>query len=162
MTVTLALLSQHKPIIHIPREGPSRELIDVTYELREKYAILWYHWPFDDYSGRADYEPVILFFDGAELKGIGIRPHTQYKQTESWQEVDNRPVIQFFLPWHGPIILKGGVVDPILGRLKWSRTSKRVQDYPISEGSPPDWFISDGTDLPVYEYANSVARELGI
>ena len=64
------MLEKFKPIIHVPREEPDCQLIDVLFELRPRYIILWYHWPNDDYTGKPDYEPVILFLKANQLVAI--------------------------------------------------------------------------------------------
>jgi len=161
LAVSLQALQANKPVIWVPKEGARRALIEVLYELREKYAILWYHWPFDGYTNQ-DYEPVILFFRSNDLVAIGIRPHTRYKRSTRWLTEIDRPRIIFVTPWHGPMIPTGGPEDIIATAFSQPRISEKNVEYEITQGSPPEWFIADGSVQSVYDYADSIVTELGL
>ena len=80
MAVTQALVERFKPIVYVPKETDDAKIIEVLYEIFENYAVLWYHWPYDDYENREDYEPIILVFRNDLLVRIGTRPHKKYRK----------------------------------------------------------------------------------
>src|SRR2546430_14858905 len=104
-----ALLKMYLPIVHVPKESAGRKLIEVLFEVFPKYVVMWFHWPFDDYTGKADYEPAILFFRGNNLVALGIRPHKKYKHYIRWLTEGMRPVVMFESGWHAPVIGQGSV-----------------------------------------------------
>jgi len=156
------MLEKFKPIIHVPREEPDCQLIDVLFELRPRYIILWYHWPNDDYTGKPDYEPVILFLKANQLVAIGIRPHTKYKHALRWVTEGSRPVIIFTTAWHGPMINHGRIRDAFAASFSLSAIADKIDDYSLISGIPPPWYITDDANVSVYDYADRMARELGI
>lgn len=152
------LLEKIKPVIYIPKEDQSRTLIDVIYEKRYGYYVLWYHWPFDGYfTDRQDYEPVILIVKNDTLVDIGIRPHYRFSHSRKWESEEGRPVIIFTTDWHGPSIGGSKLVDIFKNPI----FSDRLTSYPLIEGNPPEWSVSAGMPKSIYEYAEELIAGLG-
>jgi hypothetical protein len=156
MTSRIRLAERFKPIVYIPREPPKDQLIDVLFEEREKYSVLWYHWPHDDYTGKEDYEPVILFHPVGELTAIGIRPHMEYKLATRWLTEGPRPVIVFTTSWHGPIVFQGKASDALTAAFMHRSVSIRKESYELVAKKPPEWYVKDGTEISVYGFAENV------
>lgn len=157
MSLSKSLVEKYKPVIYVPKEPKNAQLIDVLLEIFSTYAILWYHWPFDDYSGKEDYEPVILVFKNDLLIRIGIRPHEKHDYYNSWVTENGKPVIVFTTPWHGPNISRGGLKDSLSGAFAYL-VSDKIIDYELTNSKPPIWYIKDGTDIEIYDYAEQIAR----
>ena len=157
----ITLLTRFKPIIYVPKEDPNCQLIDVLYEVYPNYIILWFHWPNDDYTGKEDYEPVILVFKDQQLVVIGIRPHNKYKHAVRWVAEGSRPIIVFATSWHGPIINHGRVRDALAVGFSLSMVSQRKDDYRLVAGAPQDWYVKADSSMPVYDFANKIARDAG-
>jgi hypothetical protein len=151
--VTLAEVQALKPIIYVPRELPGFEFQGVIYELFADYAVLWYWWPADGLPDKPDYEPVILVVDNGRLTRIGIRPHKRYYDTK-WSD-DFRPTIVFETGWHGPV-LEGDKNSPRSILYNFKRASILLDDYKMTPGKPPHWYIKDGTKVSVYDYAKGM------
>lgn len=157
LTVTKDMVERFKPIIYVPKEPTGFQLINVLYEIFQNFAILWYHWPFDDYTEKPDYEPVILVFNDTDLVAIGIRPHENHTYSVRWLTEGTRPVIVFETPWHGPVIFRGAINDGLTAAFTSSLFSDRIDEYDVTEGKPPQWYIKDGTAVEIYEYAEQIA-----
>ena len=158
MAVVDYLLERYKPIIYIPKEKQSRALIDVIYEKFDRCYILWYHWPHDGYfTGHEDYEPIILFFTDQKLELIAIRPHNKYRNSKTWLTEQGKPIIIFTDPWHGSSIDMG---QPIFSLIKKSPTMKKLSDYPLDKGKPPEWFWAADSGESIYDHIQSIIKLL--
>ncbi len=155
------LVERFKPIIYVPRESPGDRLIDVLLEEAEAYSILWYHWPHDDYTGKEDYEPVMLFFLRDGLQAIGIRPHERYRLARRWLTEGNRPIVVFTTAWHGPIVPQGRASDALVSAFMRPSVSTRMHSYELRQGKPPAWYVRDGTDISVYDFAAACLAQIG-
>lgn len=152
-----ALLEKIKPVIYIPKEDASRTLIDVIYEKKDGYYVLWYHWPFDGhFTQRQDYEPVILVVQNNTLRIIGVRPHYSFNHSNNWDSEENRPVVIFTTDWHGPY----AGTSKLMAVFKNSMFSDRLTEYDLKEGKPPEWSVSAGMSKSIYEYAEELVRGL--
>jgi len=122
--------------------------------------VLWYHWPHDDYTGKEDYEPVVLFYSQEGLVAIGIRPHERYKLTKRWLTEGPRPIVVFTTAWHGPIVFQGRAADAITPAFMHPSVSIRMADYDLKPGRPPIWFEKDGTDVSIHDFAAHASSRL--
>lgn len=107
MVISNNTIQSSKPIIYVFKESRDRSLKETLVESYIDYAVLWYHWPYDGHGptqSRDDYEPVILFFKDNDIYAIGTRPHRRHEFSTNLNRENNRPVIIFDSPWHGPII----------------------------------------------------------
>lgn len=154
------LVDLYRPIVYIPKESQRKMLIEVLYEVHDSYAMLWYHWPFDDHMGHEDYEPVILFFKNNYLRAIGIRPHQSNQYFERYLTERNRPVVVFESPWHCPHIITGGIADPFLRAYASSRFALRIEEYALVNKAVPEWFVKGGSGESIYEFAKRVSLRL--
>jgi hypothetical protein len=127
------MVEKSKPVVYIPRERDGYKLVDVLYELFSTYCILWYHWPRDDYTPKADYEPIILVFQGGTLVAIGTRPHQKYKTHYKWISEKSRPVIVFESAWHAACVPQGSIRDSITRHFSMTRFSIKKEAYDISQ-----------------------------
>jgi len=152
LVIDFQKVEKTKPIIYVPRELPSCRLIDVLYEVKNDIAIFWHHWPYDGLPDKEDYEPVILAYRNNVLYGVGIRPHEKLVKSYDWSMEDNRIVIVFTTPWHGPIIYNE---KDHLTKIAM-KISSRIENYQISPGTPPNWYIKDGTKISIYDYGFSI------
>jgi hypothetical protein len=149
-----------KPIIYVPREPKEDLLSEVLIEPADEYSILWYRWPHDDYTGKEDYEPVVLFHPQAMLEAIGIRPHEKYKVAKRWLSEGVRPIVVFVTAWHGPIIYQGRAGDALTGAFMHPSISIRMDAYDTRVGRPPEWYVKDGTEISVYDFAAEISSGL--
>jgi hypothetical protein len=154
------LAERFKPIIYVPREPPEDQLIDVLAEETTRYSILWYHWPHDDYTGKEDYEPVVLFHPRGELQEIGIRPHERYKLAKRWLAEGPRPIVVFTTAWHGPIVFQGRASDTLTPAFMHPSVSIRKERYDLTSRKPPEWYVKDGMDKSIYEFAAKAVAQL--
>ena len=153
------LIERFKPIIYVPKEEAEYQLTKVLYEIYSSCAILWYYWPEDDYTGKPDYEPVILVFKEEQLAAIGIRPHEKYGYTTRWLAEGRRPIIVFTTPWHAPKVFQGKMRDFLTAAFASPVVSRRIEDYQLTREKPPEWYVKDGAKISVYDYADMIIRE---
>lgn len=156
--IAINVVNKTKPIIYVQKESPwrgeSRDLIEVLFEVRGNYVVFWYHWPKDDYIPfKEDYEPVILVIFNDRIVDIGIRPHNRYKHSSSFVREDGRPIIIFATAWHRAHIFDG---EPILRQYTKSQSFKRITDYDVICGRPPNYYIKARSNQTVYEYAEEL------
>jgi hypothetical protein len=149
-----------KPIVYVPREPLEDQLMEVLVEENKEYSVLWYHWPHDDYTGKEDYEPVVLFHPGGGLRAIGIRPHKEYRLSTRWLAEGARPIIVFTTAWHGAIVFQGKTSDVLTSAFMNRAVSIIKEDYDLIAGRPPEWYVKDGTDTSVYDFAADVLTRM--
>lgn len=158
MSFEQALIDVYKPVIYIPKEGPEKILREVLYEVHNDFVIFWYHWSYDDHMGHEDYEPVILFFKDNRLKAIGIRPHQSHKHYYTWLTEGLRPIIVFHSSWHAPYVFSNGILDPLYRAYTSPLFSQKIVDYNIVNHPVPEWFVRDGTSIPIHDFARQIVR----
>ena len=156
MAVPLELIQTFKPIVYLPKEGKQRRLVDILYESDNKYAILWFHWPFDDYTNKSDYEPVVLVYRDNLLHRIGIRPHQRYLSYRSWKTEGSRPIVVFHTAWHAPMI-QGTNWGTLVGLYSTVERSNRLDNYTLKKGRPPEWYNKNGAKKGIYSFANEIS-----
>jgi hypothetical protein len=161
MAVNSTTIEKFIPIIYVPKQSEKKYFrSDVLCEIFPIFAVLWYHWPEDDKTRKADYEPVILIFRSDSLVAIGIRPHKEYKYATKWLTEGSRPVIVFQSSWHAPIINTGSFRDTLTPVFTSSLFSDKITEYNLVYRKPPRWYIKDGTETDVYEYAKQLANNI--
>jgi hypothetical protein len=156
MSISFDLIQRFKPIVYVPKEGRARKLVDILYETSDLYAVLWFHWPYDDYTGKRDYEPVVLVFRNDRLHKIGIRPHERYLSYNRWQAEESRPIVVFHTAWHAPMV-KGTLRGTLVSFYSKIERSTRLDKYNIKKGRPPTWYNKNGTDKEVYSFADEIS-----
>ena len=64
----------------------------------------WYHWGYDGFEERDDWEPVIIYVNDGVVTAVAHRVHYQWRiKTTGIILEDNRPVIVFAPLWHTPL-----------------------------------------------------------
>jgi hypothetical protein len=162
MTISQSTIKKFMPIIYVPKQNKKKYFRnDVLCEIFPIFAVLWYHWPEDDKTGKPDYEPVILVFNNDSLVAIGIRPHESYKYTTKWMTEGSRPIIVFQSPWHAPMMSKHSILDGLTSTFASRIFSDRITHYNIVlHKRPPQWYVKNGTDKDVYDYAQCIANKI--
>jgi len=104
-----------------PDDRPDRLL--AAAKVWKGYTVIeyWYHWPYDGYERRDDWEPVLLLIDGDEVKAVAHRIHYNWRVAYSFPTEDGLPVVTFLYLWHTPMLKEPGEgyvsagVSPVLG-----------------------------------------------
>jgi hypothetical protein len=135
-------------------------LENVLYEIYRSYVVFWYHWPYDDYTGKPDYEPIVLVFQDDILAAIGIRPHQSYKRYHQWTTEKSRPIVIFETSWHAPYIPQLSMRNVIRPFFMTRFSSIKIENYEIKGSKPPGWYIKDGARISVYDFAEHILDNL--
>ena len=130
---------------------------DNLLEVIEEWAsddvvIYWFHWPYDGFRRRDDYEPVAVIKGGVKL---AARPHYRLTWTGDVYMRDGLPTIVFSTMWHAPAIKASlvGIYLRFLGRFLVEA------DYSPRRGDVPAWFRRAGLRIDFRDYAIEVSHD---
>lgn len=79
-------------------------IYEVEYIGRNIIAVeYWYHWGYNGFEKRDDWEPIIVYIDGAGITAVAHRVHYQWRIKTTGIILDgDKPVIVFAPLWHTP------------------------------------------------------------
>ena len=69
-----------------------------------KVVEYWYHWPYDGYEAKDDWEPVILLIDQSSVKAVAVRVHYAWRVAYAFPKEGDKPVVSFLALWHTPLL----------------------------------------------------------
>jgi len=155
---TIGQVNRYLPIIYVPKERKGRALLGALVERFDDFYLLWYHWPYNDYTRNEDYEPISLFILGERLVAVGIRPGNRYVLVRDFPSEEGRPVVVFETPWHHPRI-----PHPDSLRFAVTRTQafhdKHIV-YEVVGGRPPSYYYVAGSGIDVRQWSEEASSGL--
>jgi len=86
-------------------DKPDRIIVKIS-QVGDVIAIeYWYHWGYDGFEKRDDYEPVIVYVKDGEVYAVAVRIHYQWRVNFNPTLNGSHAVITFAYLWHTPLFM---------------------------------------------------------